>query len=249
MMAGFIVKDELRSASQPGQFRVETARLHTWLMLALTFSTGVVDAVGFLGLDRVFIGSMTGNVVILGMALSGTTDLPVVGPAIALVMFFLGAMLCGRMLRKRADGWVIPTSVSLIVVSAIMLATSAVVLIIGRFAFPFMTEVIISVLGLAMGIQASAARHVKVADVTTVVVTSTITGLAADSRLGAAKQQAWLKRLSAILLILSGALLGAGLLTIALWLPIAVSAAVTITVLIFGHMRMRRGQGLEQSGS
>lgn len=238
-MAESTVRDGPRSVSEPRQFRVETARLHTWLMLALTFSTGVIDAVGFLGLDRVFIGSMTGNVVILGMALSGTTDLPVLGPALALVLFFLGAMLCGRMLRSRPEGWVIPTSISLIVVSTIMVATSVTVLSIGRYAFPFMTEALISALGLAMGIQAGAARHVKVADVTTVVVTSTITGLAADSRLGAAKRQAWLKRLSAIVLILSGALVGAVLLTIALWLPIAVSAVLTVTVLVFGHIRMR----------
>ena len=46
------------------------------LMLALTFSTGIVDAVGYLGLDRVFTGNMTGNVVILAeqLALSGTTE-------------------------------------------------------------------------------------------------------------------------------------------------------------------------------
>ncbi len=68
----------------------------TGLMLALTFSTGIVDAVGYLGLDRVFTGNMTGNVVILGMALVGGDDLPVVGPVIALVAFFVGAMIGGR---------------------------------------------------------------------------------------------------------------------------------------------------------
>ncbi|MGQ4427380.1 DUF1275 family protein, partial [Streptomyces violaceoruber] len=40
-------------------------------MLALTFATGVVDAVGYLRLDQVFAGNMTGNVVILGMAATG----------------------------------------------------------------------------------------------------------------------------------------------------------------------------------
>mgnify|MGYP003499019345 CR=1 FL=1 len=38
------------------------------LMLALTFSTGIVDAVGFIGLNQVFSGNMTGNVAILAMA-------------------------------------------------------------------------------------------------------------------------------------------------------------------------------------
>lgn len=55
--------------------------------LALTFVTGIVDAVGYLGLDRVFTGNMTGNIVILGMGVAGADELPVLGPAIALPGF------------------------------------------------------------------------------------------------------------------------------------------------------------------
>ncbi len=224
---------------QPRKFRMATPRLHMWLMLVLTFSTGVIDAVGFLGLDRVFTGNMTGNVVILGMALTGTTNLPVLGPALALVAFFLGAMLCGRMLRGRPDGWVGATSVALIIVAAVLVAISVLLFVAGRHAFPYMTEGITSGLGLVMGIQAAAARHVKVPDVTTVVVTSTITGLAADSRLGADKKQDWLKRFLAVLLILAGAVAGASLMTITLWLPISISAFLTLVVLVVGHIRKR----------
>ena len=50
---------------------IPTERMHLSLMLALTFTTGINDAVGYLGLDKVFTGNMTGNVVILGMALAG----------------------------------------------------------------------------------------------------------------------------------------------------------------------------------
>ncbi|WP_246119651.1 DUF1275 family protein, partial [Aeromicrobium flavum] len=70
--------------------RLPTDRQHLVLMLALTFSTGIVDAVGYLGLDRVFTGNMTGNVVILGMAVVGAEDLPVLGPVLALVGFMAG---------------------------------------------------------------------------------------------------------------------------------------------------------------
>ena len=51
--------------------RWDTARTQLWLMMALTFVTGVVDAVGYLGLDKVFTGNMTGNIVILAMGLAG----------------------------------------------------------------------------------------------------------------------------------------------------------------------------------
>src|SRR5690606_36157903 len=67
----------------PGPLGRDRDRLHLVLMLALTFSTGIADAVGYLGLDRVFTGNMTGNVVILGMALAGADGLPVAGPLLA----------------------------------------------------------------------------------------------------------------------------------------------------------------------
>src|SRR6187402_841399 len=79
--------------------------LHLGLMLSLTFSTGVIDAVGYLGLDKVFTGNMTGNVVILGMALAGAPGLPIVGPVIALLAFMVGAAISGRTLRARPAGW------------------------------------------------------------------------------------------------------------------------------------------------
>jgi len=53
-------------------------------MLVLTFGTEIVDAVGYLGLNRVFTGNTTGNVVFRGMALIGGNGLPVLGPLIAL---------------------------------------------------------------------------------------------------------------------------------------------------------------------
>ena len=75
-------------------------------MLALSvLGTGVIDAVGYLGLDKVFTGNMTGNVVILGMALAGGEGLPILGPVTALASFMLGAALGGRVLKPVKVGW------------------------------------------------------------------------------------------------------------------------------------------------
>jgi hypothetical protein len=61
------------------------SRLHLPLMLALAFSTGIiVDAVGYLDLDQVFTGNMTGSVAVPGMAPAGGDDLPIAGPPLAL---------------------------------------------------------------------------------------------------------------------------------------------------------------------
>ncbi len=91
-------------------------------------------------------------------------------------------------------------------------------------------------LGGAMGLQAAAARRIAVKDVTTVVVTSTITGLAADSRLaGGAGHQDWQRRASAVALILLGAAVGALLLQWHLAIAVAPAAVITVVVSVIGH--------------
>ncbi|WP_427018283.1 YoaK family protein [Pseudarthrobacter sp. P1] len=85
--------------------RWDVGRTQLWLMMALTFVTGVVDAVGYLGLDKVFTGNMTGNIVILAMGLVGSADLPVFGPLLALFSFAGGALLIGTILRGQGSGW------------------------------------------------------------------------------------------------------------------------------------------------
>jgi Protein of unknown function (DUF1275) len=48
----------------------------TLSLLALTFSTGLIDAASYLGLGRVFTANMTGNVVLLGFGIAGAAGLP-----------------------------------------------------------------------------------------------------------------------------------------------------------------------------
>jgi uncharacterized membrane protein YoaK (UPF0700 family) len=203
-------------------------------MLALTFSTGVVDAVGYLGLDRVFTGNMTGNVVILGMALVGGDDLPVVGPVIALAGFFLGAVLAGRVLRAGPASWNRRTTAVFAGVGGMMSVVCA-VLIVDEQPPHRVALAITGLLGAAMGMQAGAARRLAVKDVTTVVVTSTITGLAADSRLAGGPGADWQRRSGAVVLILLGAAAGALLLQYHLAAAVALAAVLTLAVAIAGH--------------
>lgn len=213
---------------------------HLGLMLALTFSTGVIDAVGYLGLDRVFTGNMTGNVVILGMGLVGAEDLPVLGPLLALAGFMAGAALGGRMLMSAAPGWTRRTTVLLGLVAAVMLAVAVLLFVIeDDFSRP-VGVTITTVLGAAMGIQAATARFIGVKDVTTVVVTSTITGLAADSVLGSGKGTGDTpRRVAAVLLILAGAAAGAALLNWHLGAGLVLAGLITVAVTVLGAVHAR----------
>lgn len=209
-------------------------------LLMLTFSTGVVDAVGFLGLDRVFTGNMTGNVVIMGMAMTGSTGLPVLGPTVALAGFMVGAVVGGRVLRTTASAWTRRTVVVLLTVAMVLAACALGALVVEDLTAPGQVTVA-ALLASAMGAQAAAARHVGVKDVTTVVVTSTITGLAADSRLGGNTRGGLTgRRSAAVVLIILGAATGAALLQVDLAAGLAVAVAVTAVATTTGAIWANR---------
>ncbi len=217
-----------------------TRHLRLWLMMTLTFVTGTLDAVGYLGLDRVFTGNMTGNIVILGMGLAASDDLPVVGPLLALVGYIAGAAVVGRLLRARAPGWhglitgILTTSAVLLAVAGVVLASADVV---GASALGIAVAASLASL---MGAQAAAARFLSVADMTTVVVTSTITAYASETLFAGGLAPLTHRRLWAIVLIFAGALVGALLMKIDISIPVFVSATATGVTALLGHLHWER---------
>lgn len=213
---------------------VPAGRLHLVLMLVLTFTTGINDAVGYLGLDKVFTGNMTGNVVILGMALAGGTGLPVAGPALALVGFMVGAATGGRVLRRSGRAWSGRVTALLACVALVMFALAAVLIGLGDDPDHDVMVTVTTAAAVAMGMQAATARHVAVLDVTTVVVTSALTGLAADSLLGGGSGVRSARRFLAIGLILLGATAGALLLQVQLGAGLLVAGLLIAAVAVVG---------------
>jgi uncharacterized membrane protein YoaK (UPF0700 family) len=232
------VLTRLRTTYADLRTRSQTAEIHLGLMLALTFSTGIIDAVGYLGLDKVFTGNMTGNVVILGMALVPGTDLPVLGPATALVSFMIGAAVGGRALRPVQSGWSLRSTLLFGGVGLMMAALSITLFLAGDHPAKPVAITVTCLLGFAMGMQAATARHLAVKDITTVVVTSVITGLAADSRLGGSLGQPWFRRVAALVLIGGGATVGALALTWHIGLGVALAAFITLAVTVIGQLTM-----------
>src|SRR2546430_2867843 len=79
---------------QVGQERPASLPL---LLLVLTVTTGLIDAVSVLGLGRVFTANMTGNVVFLGFAAAGVPGFSIARAVMSLVGFSVGAVLGGRL--------------------------------------------------------------------------------------------------------------------------------------------------------
>src|SRR5437763_7080955 len=95
-------------------------------LLALTFTTGLVDAVSYLGLGRVFTANMTGNIVLLGFGVAGSGGLPVLAPLVSLGAFLLGAVGGGVLAERVGDrhprhiASALAIEVSLIAVAAVV---------------------------------------------------------------------------------------------------------------------------------
>ncbi|MDH6114931.1 uncharacterized membrane protein YoaK (UPF0700 family) [Kitasatospora sp. MAP12-15] len=175
------------------------------LLLALTVLSGLVDAVGYLLLGRVFVANMTGNVVFLGLALAGAQGFSVGASSTALAGFAAGALAGGRIVRSlRHRGRALLLGV---LAEAVLLATAGALTAAdgvhgGRYP-------ITAALGAAMGLQNAVVRSLRVPDLaTTNVLTSTITGVFADAGDQAGRVRAG-RRLLSVLALLSGAAGGA----------------------------------------
>src|SRR5690348_7129783 len=86
---------------------------HLGILLAMTFTTGIVDAASFLALGHVFTANMTGNIVLLGFALGGAAGLSAPRSVLALGAFVLGAFVGGRWtLHGTPKSWILPSIVA-----------------------------------------------------------------------------------------------------------------------------------------
>jgi uncharacterized membrane protein YoaK (UPF0700 family) len=210
------------------------------MMVALTFLTGVVDAASYLKLGHVFVANMTGNVVFLGFALAGAGGLSVAASLVALGSFLAGALAGGWIGGRTPDhrGRVLASA------SAAQAALIAVSLIVALAASEPLDEgtrygLLVS-LALAMGIQNASAQRLAIPELTTTVLTKTLTGLASESRLvGGAGSQAG-RRLVSVAAMLLGALAGAVLaLDVAVAAALGVALAIAVAVGVAVHVLSR----------
>lgn len=227
----------------------DTTRTALAATITLTFVTGVVDAVGFLALDRVFTGNMTGNIVILGMGVAGADDLPVLGPAIALATFTAAAFVAGLVLRSGEKGWQHRVTVLLGIGAATLATLAALAVVVGENAGSVIPIAMAAATAAAMGSQAVVARAVAVPDMTTVVVTSTLASLAGETWARPGGGALLNRRFGAIATIFAGAVVGALLLRWHIAVPFALSAVLTAGVALLGHRRLLPRRTLAGTGN
>jgi uncharacterized membrane protein YoaK (UPF0700 family) len=180
------------------------------LLLLLTVLAGVVDAVSILKLGRVFVANMTGNIVFVGFGLAGAPGFVLSASLFALAGFLAGATLGGAMgSRLRHDrALLLRAGASLELVA--MAGSLVLAAVVGPHLDRAAMDVLAAASALAMGVQTAVVRRLAVGDITTTVLTMTLTGLAADMRAGN-RGSAFHRRVLAIVCMVVGAVCGAEL--------------------------------------
>ena len=210
-------------------------RLHVGPFYALSVAAGCVDAISFVGFGQVFTANMTGNMVLLGIAVvSRFGTLPVtigwVGPLIAIVTFIAGALaplpLFPAGLHARRAGGVIFAEGVLIAIAALALAL---------VHAPWVVPLCIGLISFAMGAQSMVASKAGLPGISTTYVTGTlITAMTRGLSHGATDEHRTdaVRNIWVIFAYIGGASLGA-LLFLAfhrnvLWLPAVAFAGIAV---------------------
>jgi len=204
------------------------------VLVVLTVTTGLVDAVSVLGLGRVFTANMTGNVVFLGFAAAGVPGFSIARALVSLAGFSVGAMLGGRLGVAMAGvarrQWLLTVAV---VEAGLCFVAAWVAIgydIVTLTPMPTLYALIV-LTAVAMGLRNATVRQLAVPDLTTTVLTLTLTGLAADSAFAGGHSPRLGRRLAAVLAILAGSAVGAGLVSLGgLALPLVVTGACILLV-------------------
>jgi uncharacterized membrane protein YoaK (UPF0700 family) len=201
-------------------------------LFVLTFTTGLVDAVSLLGLGRVFTANMTGNVVLLGFAIAGAGGFSIAATLTSLLAFLIGAAAgarFGRSFAARPHGWL----ASALALEVVLVSAAAVITLFGVSDHADLRLIVIALLALAMGARNAAVRALAAKDLTTTVLTMTLTGLAADSTLAGGPGTGAHRRVVSALFMLAGAIVGAlFVLHVDLAVPLFLAAALAAFSLV-----------------
>ena len=146
-------------------------------VLLLSLVAGSADAAGFIGLGRVFTSNMTGNVVLLGIAIGqGHLD-DAVRSLFVLVIFMLGVAIGVRLGRGVGETDWPGLAARLIGLVKIALMLFAIGWTLAPRGVNATAYPLLALLAVAMGLQSAAINRLNAPGVGTTAITSTITAL------------------------------------------------------------------------
>ena len=186
-------------------------RLTVLALLTLTFATGLVDAISVLVLGHVFVANMTGNVIFLGFWAVPHSGVDLTAAAVGFASFLAGAVIGGRFARHLDHEVRLWLTVALGTEVAALLTLAALA---GSGVLGYHDSgrlILITGLATVFGAQNAAARQFGIQELSTTVLTSTLVGIGADSRLAGGTGQREKLRYLVVFTMCGGAVVGATL--------------------------------------
>ncbi|WP_413377946.1 YoaK family protein [Paenibacillus taichungensis] len=225
--------------------------LQKYAMLLLCMSAGMVDVIGYLGLGHVLTANMTGNIVLLGIAIARAQEFVVLRALLALIGFIAGNAIAAYMIGhvQMKNGWSSRVT-AVFTVESILLLLFAIAMI-----SPYseqLSYLLIAMLATAMGMQTTAARCIGIAGISTTVLTNNLAAVVEDAvsilqRLRHANIRSLVKALSAdaylragaVVIYLGGVILAAMLFhhvpMMAVWIPVLIVGGVTLYARLYSR--------------
>ncbi|MEK5502023.1 MULTISPECIES: YoaK family protein [Bacillus] len=145
------------------------------MLLLLCLTAGIVDVIGYLSIGHVFTANMTGNIVLLGLALGNSLQKTAMYSLIALLGFIIGVIIASLIAGKQEKSfWPSSVTTALIVEGGVLLLFACL------SSLQTSAYILIILLSIAMGLQTTAARKLGVAGISTTVLTGTLANFFED---------------------------------------------------------------------
>lgn len=203
-------------------------------IILVTMSMGMLDAISLLHL-KIFAGYMTATILLMAVHIA-TSETVVLSGFEAIGLYLLGAVTGGRLTRRDrttryAVGDILLRVGLLVGLTALVWAANP----------PGRTYITLGLLAFAMGMQTSATRHAKVADMSLPAATMLLHGLAHNSSIAGGSNPGTSRRLAAIGSLFVGAVIGTLVSSHSVSVAIAVAGT---TILSAGTLLYLREHGL-----
>lgn len=222
-----------------------------WLLVALSFATGIYEAICFLTFGKVFTAAQTGNLILLGIGVAGTRQPAGPNPVtvvISLAAFAVGAAAAMPILRafdgdkeiEDADVFQVwPRRVLIALAIALLLQAGFLALWVTSASPAALAYPLMALSALAMGLQMNAIRSLHVPGVSTTAFTAGYIELASGLTTWSLTAHSARRLTATVVSLAAGAFLGDWMLGHAHRYAPAVPAAVTAAVIAIALVALK----------
>ena len=154
------------------------------LVVTLAFASGFIDALAYLGMGGIFVSNMTGNTVLLGLAISEGRIVAATRSTTSLLGYLLGVAIGANITRPAVGAeknsrtaWPLVATTSFKIECIVLGFFALVGYLANQNTFSFLVYVLIALAAMAMGMQSVGVQALGVRGIATTYITGTWTSM------------------------------------------------------------------------